>query len=110
MWLKLSRLYRPTLTTVHRSLLLLLLCRCSNSGVVLRVYIHIMTQNPLFNAAGAFVYIVLVVLGIAHFVEPGPDTILIPMAMLALFVLSACVMGYIFLYQPTLLFIAGEHT
>ena len=31
------------------------------------------------------------------------------MALLSLFVLSAAVMGYIFFYQPTQLYLAGKH-
>lgn len=34
--------------------------------------------------------------------------ILMPITVLSVFVLSAAVMGYVFLYQPILLFLAGE--
>jgi hypothetical protein len=70
-----------------------------------------MTTNPLFNAAAALAYIGLVVLGIsnAERLAGTPETILIPMAMLSLFVLSAATMGYIFLYHPLLMVLAGEH-
>ncbi len=37
-----------------------------------------------------------------------PDTLLIPMAMLALLVLSVLVMGYVLLLQPITLFVEGR--
>lgn len=69
-----------------------------------------MTNNPLYNALAALGYIVLIVTGIFY---GGPligpeDTIFIPMAMLSLFVLSASIMGYIFLYQPAVLFLDNK--
>lgn len=70
-----------------------------------------MTTNPFLNAAAALAYIMLVVLGITQIgaMAEGPDTILVPIAMLSLFVLSAATMAYVFLYQPLLLVLAGEH-
>ena len=66
-----------------------------------------MTKNPVVNAFLAAGYIGLVVLGINFIAQGGadePDTLLIPMAMLSLFVLSAAVMGYLFVYQPFMLY------
>lgn len=66
-----------------------------------------MTKNPLLNAIAAACYIVAIVLGIFYGTKAFgevKDTILIPMAMLSLFVLSAATMGFIFLYQPIQLY------
>ncbi|MEK7554926.1 MAG: hypothetical protein AAB518_03015 [Patescibacteria group bacterium] len=69
-----------------------------------------MTKNPIFNAVGAALYIALIVTlinSITRFAGPT-ETILIPMAMLSLFVLSVLVMGYFFIYQPLRLYLDGE--
>jgi hypothetical protein len=66
-----------------------------------------MTKNPFYNALGAYVYIVLVVLamnGISGVANEGNE-IIIPIMMLSLFTLSAAVMAYIFCYQPLRLFL-----
>jgi hypothetical protein len=70
-----------------------------------------MTKNPYINALAAVVYIAGIVSLIFY---GGPmvgarDTIFIPMAMLSLFVLSASLMAYIFLYNPALLAIEGKY-
>ncbi|HEX5774685.1 MAG TPA: hypothetical protein VFY28_01845 [Candidatus Paceibacterota bacterium] len=65
-----------------------------------------MTPNPFLYAGAAAAYIGLLVLGISSagsFFGPE-ESILIPMAMLSLFVLSAAVMGFLFLYQPFTLY------
>jgi len=70
-----------------------------------------MTKNPFLNALAAALYVggVTVVFFIMSVLEAGKeDTVLIPLAMLSLLVLSAASMGYIFLYQPLLLLFAGE--
>jgi hypothetical protein len=69
-----------------------------------------MTKNPFLNALAACAYIVALVSAIFY---GGPflgaeDTVFIPMAMLSLFVFSAALMGYIFLYQPIAMFIDGQ--
>jgi len=70
-----------------------------------------MTGNPFINALSASAYIALVVFGI-HFgsklVEGQDETLLAPMAFLSLFVLSAAVMGYVFLKEPLILFLEGK--
>lgn len=71
-----------------------------------------MTHNPFLNACAALAYIVAIVLAIFY---GGPaigpkETILIPMAMLSLFVFSAATMGYIVLSQPIMLFLDGKKT
>ncbi len=67
------------------------------------------TKNPLLNALSAAAYIV----GIVSLISLGesmdqPETILIPIVMLSLFVLSAAIMGFIFFYHPVLLFLEGK--
>lgn len=66
-------------------------------------------KKPFYYALGAVGYIVLIVLGInatTHF--PQKETIIIPMVMLCLFVLSAAVMGFLFLSEPLKLFIENR--
>jgi hypothetical protein len=69
-----------------------------------------MTKNPFINALAAVGYIAAV----ASFMFFSPKFedamlgVLVPMAVLSLFVLSAAVMGFIFFYQPILLFIDGK--
>lgn len=68
-----------------------------------------MTKNPFYNAVLGLAYIVLIVSFItwgASMSKPE-DNFMIPVAMLSLFVLSASIMGYIFLYHPILLVIEG---
>jgi hypothetical protein len=65
---------------------------------------------PFINAGAAFVYIILVAVvmffGVAH--TKGPDTIVVPIAILSLVSLSTAVMAYIFLYQPVQLYLDGK--
>ena len=60
-----------------------------------------MNKNPFLNAVLAVLYIVLLV-SVMFSINPDgrEDTILMPIAMLGLFVLSAAVMGYLFVYRP----------
>ena len=69
-----------------------------------------MTPTPLKNALAAGLYIVLIVLGIsnAEAVFGEKETVLIPMAMLSLFVFSAALMGLLFLAQPLRLYFEGK--
>jgi hypothetical protein len=67
-----------------------------------------MFKNPYVNAvlaAGYIVGIVLLIQGVTGITKDKPDTILIPMTMLSLFVLSAGVMGLLFVYTPGQLFL-----
>lgn len=59
-------------------------------------------MNPITHALLAALYIVTLVKTIEFFSTslPAEDTIFIPMVMLGLFVLSAAVMGFLFLYKP----------
>ena len=69
-----------------------------------------MTKNPVINGFVALLYIVLVVslLYYAPMFVGVEESILIPIAVLSLFVFSAACMGYIFLNQPFQLFLEGE--
>ena len=70
-----------------------------------------MTKNPYLNALFAALYVVLVVLLVRFgptFVRQKPDTILAPIAVLSLFVLSAAFMIYAFFLQPFLLYAEGK--
>ena len=68
-----------------------------------------MTKNPLLNAVAAVLYIALIALVMFYGLKTVKDeTILIPITVLSLFVLSAAVMGSIFFYQPVRLCLEGE--
>ena len=68
-----------------------------------------MTIKPFYNAVLAAGYIVGLVYFVFTFVAQ-PNTadsqtsLLVPIAMLSLFVLSAAVMSYLFLYEPLMLY------
>lgn len=60
-------------------------------------------KRPFLNALGAALYIVFIVLviqGSNYILKNVMGTIIIPMVMLSLFVLSAAIMGYFFLSEP----------
>ena len=68
-----------------------------------------MFTNPYLNAVLASVYIVAVVTLISAFEGGvGEETILIPMGMLSLLVLSVAIMGFLFFYQPLTLVLDGK--
>jgi hypothetical protein len=70
-----------------------------------------MSRNPYLNALVAGLYIVFIVLLVSYgptFVREKPDTILAPMAMLSLLVLSVAFMGYAFFFQPVLMYMEGQ--
>lgn len=69
-----------------------------------------MTKNPFINAISASIYItaVSIFMSNGNKLFGSKDTILTPVAVLSLFTLSAAVMGYIFLYQPFMLFLEGH--
>lgn len=58
-------------------------------------------KKPFIHALAAALYIAVLVLGVnaTSSIIPG-KTIMIPMGMLGLLVLSVLVMGYLFLYEP----------
>ena len=69
-----------------------------------------MSRTPFHNALAAISYIVLVASLIynAQFFVGVEKGIIIPIAFLSLFVFSAAVMGFIFLYQPLQLLLEGQ--
>jgi hypothetical protein len=70
-----------------------------------------MTKNPIINALSASAYIILVVTVftfITQNLRNKPDTFFAPVTVLSLLTLSVAVMGYLFFYQPLMLFIEGK--
>jgi hypothetical protein len=68
-------------------------------------------KKPFLHALGAALYIafiVIVVKILTSALKTGNETIIIPMAMLSLFVLSAAVMGFLFLSEPLYLLLANR--
>ncbi len=65
-----------------------------------------MSKNPFLNALAATAYISAIALMMRYGPKgPGVDSsFFAPIAFLSLFVLSAALMGYFFLYQPIRLF------
>ena len=69
-----------------------------------------MSKNPFLNAVAATAYIT----AIASALYYGPktlapvDSVFVPIVLLSLFVLSAAIMGYLFLYQPAQLFLENR--
>jgi len=69
-----------------------------------------MTKNPFINAFSATLYIA-VVASIMYYAPKlvGPtESVVVPIAILSLFVLSAAIMGYLFFFQPIQLYFDGE--
>ncbi|MDO8522112.1 MAG: hypothetical protein Q7S08_02385 [bacterium] len=70
-----------------------------------------MNKNPVWNAITAAVYII----AIASALYFGPkftgrvDNVLVPITMLSLLVLSASIMGYLFLSRPFQLYLDGDN-
>ena len=70
-----------------------------------------MLKNPYLNAFMALGYIagiVLVISKTSSIAANTPDTILAPVTMLSLFVLSAAIMGILFVYEPLRLFLENQ--
>lgn len=68
-------------------------------------------KKPFIHALAAALYIVIIVLVIQFFgsaLKNKVDTIVIPMTMLSLFVLSAAVMGFLFLSEPLYLLMESK--
>ena len=69
---------------------------------------HSTMKNPYVNACAAALYIVVVACIMTFGQKSGPDpSVLVPIAVLSLFVLSAAVMGYLFLFQPAQMYLDG---
>lgn len=70
-----------------------------------------MTKNPVFNALGAALYILLVVSVLQYLglvLGNKPDTFFAPVIFLSMLTLSASVMAYVFFYQPVQMYIDGK--
>jgi len=69
-----------------------------------------MNNNPFINALFATTYITVIVSVIFYTPQMNipENTIMIPIAMLSLLVLSVAMMGYFFVYQPVQLLIEGK--
>jgi len=69
-----------------------------------------MTKNPFVNALAATAYITLIASALSY--VPNTDipekSVMIPIVMLSLLVLSAALMGYFFFYQPVRLLIENK--
>lgn len=65
-------------------------------------------KKPFVYALTAAVYIVLVVTVMQTLSYLVPGTYLVPIGILGLFVLSAAIMGFLFLYEPLRLFMEGQ--
>jgi len=70
-----------------------------------------MTRNPFYNALFAIAYIVVLVscaiLG-PQLLNAPQQSLFYPMLALAVFVLSAALMTYLFFYQPVIMLLDGE--
>ncbi len=84
----------------------------SNPSPLAELYVKIimtMFKNPFLNAVYAALYIVGIVSVLSTFVDGKVEaSILIPMTMLSLFVLSATVMGLLFVYTPAKMFLDNQ--
>lgn len=72
-----------------------------------------MSQNPFINALVAAGYISLLVTAIFNSPKLVTDNelgMMAPILFLSLFVISAALMGYFFVYQPVRLLIDGKQT
>ena len=81
------------------------------SQVLITFCYHIvMTKNPVANALLAMLYIVIVsfVLYSGTVLKFGSNSALAPIALISLFTFSAATMGYLFLYQPFVLYFDGK--
>ncbi|MFZ3043815.1 MAG: hypothetical protein WA058_01765 [Minisyncoccia bacterium] len=69
-----------------------------------------MTKNPFVNALAASAYITALVSAVWSVPKGGfpENSFMGPIVMLSIFVLSAAVMGYLFVYQPLQLFFDGK--
>lgn len=69
-----------------------------------------MTKNPIINAtlASAYISIIAFIMNYGSQMTPHTKSIIVPIAVVSLFTLSAAVMGYLFLYQPGQLYFEGK--
>ena len=69
-----------------------------------------MTKNPFVNAFAGIFYIILVACVMFYGTEHTKpvNSVIVPVAVLSLFSLSAALMGYFFLYRPVQLYLDGK--
>jgi len=68
-----------------------------------------MSKNPFLNALSATAYITAVASFMFYAPKTNvPDGVIVPIVMLSLFVLSAAMMGYFFVYYPLRLLIENK--
>lgn len=70
-----------------------------------------MSKNPIVNALSASGYIAIIVTIftiLSKTQKNKPDTFFAPIIFLSMLTLSVTVMGFIFFYQPVMLFIEGK--
>jgi hypothetical protein len=67
-----------------------------------------MIKNPFLNAAIAAIYIVLVVFTVNSISRFGTPSLLMPVLMLSLLVLSVALMGVLFFFEPARLFLDNQ--
>lgn len=66
-------------------------------------------KNPYIKSIVAEIYIIIIVSIINLFSKPNtPDTFFDSIAAISIFVLSAAIMGYLFLGEPIQLYLNGE--
>lgn len=68
-------------------------------------------KKPFLHALGAALYIVVIVFvvqAVTSALKSPDESIIIPMTMLSLFVLSAAIMGFLFLYEPLRLLVENR--
>ena len=69
-----------------------------------------MTKNPLINALLAILCVTVnaLILYYGTLFKVGNNSFMAPIALISLFSLSAATMGYLFLYQPFVLYFDGK--
>lgn len=69
-----------------------------------------MTKNPFVNALAAILYIALIALVMTWGgrMAPKDQSFLAPVAAMSLFTFSAALMGYLFCYQPGVMYFDGK--
>ena len=71
-----------------------------------------MSKNPFINAfvaAGYISFIVTAIFNSPNYITDNELGMMAPILFLSLFVISAAIMGYLFVYQSACLLIEGKH-
>lgn len=59
-------------------------------------------------AASLYIVLIVLILNYASKTQASSDSFVIPVIMISLFTLSAAIMGYLFCYQPIILYLDGK--